>query len=189
MKDNLAAALTRRRVLAAGGLTLSGVALGSNALAQTDDSDGESETDDESETRHYRVTVANNTRGQPFTPPAVAAHQDSVEVFSVGDRANEATQQLAENGNLGPLLDLIANTDAIRDAAVGDSPLVPQEDPADTGNPYHTTLTLSADASARYLTFVSMLVATNDGIVGLDTVPLPENVNESRTYYANGYDV
>jgi hypothetical protein len=34
-----------------------------------------------------------------------------------------------------------------------------------------------------------MLIATNDGIVGLDTVPLPERVNASRTYYANGYDV
>jgi hypothetical protein len=34
-----------------------------------------------------------------------------------------------------------------------------------------------------------MLIATNDGIVGLDTVPLPEAVNESRTYFANGYDV
>jgi hypothetical protein len=34
-----------------------------------------------------------------------------------------------------------------------------------------------------------MLVATNDGIVGLDTMELPERVNESRTYYANGYDV
>ena len=34
-----------------------------------------------------------------------------------------------------------------------------------------------------------MLVATNDGIVGLDTVPLPQRVNESRTYFANGYDV
>jgi len=39
------------------------------------------------------------------------------------------------------------------------------------------------------MTFVSMLIATNDGIVGLDTVELPEDVNESMTYYANGYDV
>jgi hypothetical protein len=135
------------------------------------------------------VTVANNTRGQPFTPPAVAAHRSSVEVFSVGEPANEPTRQIAENGNLGPLVDLIANTNAIRDAAVGDAPLVPQGDPGNSGNPYYTTLTLSTDASARFLTFVSMLVATNDGIVGLDTVPLPRDVNESRTYFANGYDV
>ena len=172
--------LTRRGALAAGGLVLSG-ALGTTALAQSNDGDGNA--------RHYRVTVANNTPGQPFTPPAVAAHRASVEVFSVGDEANEPTQELAENGNLGPLADLIEDTNAIRGAAVGSEPLVPEADPADTGFPYYTTLDLSADASAGHLTFVSMLIATNDGIVGLDTVPLPEQVNESRTYYANGYDV
>jgi hypothetical protein len=34
-----------------------------------------------------------------------------------------------------------------------------------------------------------MLIGTNDGIVGLDTVELPTAVNESKTLYANGYDV
>ena len=173
--------LTRRGALAAGGLALAGSALGTTALA--DSHDGQQNA------RHYRVTIANNTPGQPFTPPAVAAHRSSVEVFSVGDPANEPTRQLAENGNLGPLAQLIEDTNAIRGAAVGDGPLVPQADPADTGHPYYTTLELSADASAGHLTFVSMLIATNDGITGLDTVPLPKAVNESRTYYANGYDV
>ncbi|GGN89020.1 MULTISPECIES: spondin domain-containing protein [Haloarcula] len=174
--------LTRRRALALGGGTLGALALGSSTvLGQRDDGrDGN---------RTYRVTVANLTRGQPFTPPAVAAHRSSVEVFAVGEEANRPTRQLAENGNLDPLVDLIDDTNAIRGAAVGESPLVPEADPGDTGLPYYTELELSADSSAEYLTFVSMLVATNDGIVGLDTVPLPDRVNESRTYYANGYDV
>jgi hypothetical protein len=55
--------------------------------------------------------------------------------------------------------------------------------------PYFTELHVSADASATKLTFISMLIATNDGIVGLDTVDLPTDVNESKTLYANGYDV
>jgi hypothetical protein len=111
-----------------------------------------------------------------------------VDLFSVGEPASEPVQELAENGNLQPLLDLIETTDAIRAAAVGDAPLVPKSDPGDTGNPYYTTLELSADASATHLTFVSMLIATNDGIVGLDTVELPTDVNASKTLYANGYD-
>jgi len=176
--------VTRRQALTLGGVALAGGTLGGAALAQTDDDD-----DGDDETRTYRVTVANNTRGQPFTPPAVAAHESSVEVFSVGEPANEPTYEIAENGNLEPLVELIGATDAIRGSAVGNAPLVPKEDPGDTGNPYYASLTLSADESAGYLTFISMLIATNDGIVGLDTVPLPEAVNESRTYFANGYDV
>ena len=178
--------VTRRRALALGGTALA-VAGGASVVGATDEhEDGDGDADG---MRRYRVTVANLTRGQPFTPPAVALHQPSVEVFSVGDPANEATRALAENGNLDPLVGLTQEVDAIRAAGVGDSPLVPEADPADTGLPYYASLELSADASATHLTFASMLIATNDGIVGLDTVDLPDAVNESATHYANGYDV
>ncbi|MFC7028026.1 spondin domain-containing protein [Halomicroarcula sp. GCM10025324] len=171
--------ITRRQALVAGGAALGGLALGtSTVLGQNDD-----------ESRRYRVTIANNTPGQPFTPPAVAAHTADIEVFAVGEPANEPTRQLAENGDLGPLSDLATSADEVRGVAVGDAPLVPQADPAGTGNPWYTMLHLTADEEATFLTFASMLIATNDGIVGLDTVPLPSHVNESRTYYANGYDV
>ena len=186
---------TRRRVLGVGGATIGALTLGgTNVQAQQDDDEDDdngegSENGNGGGARSYRVTIANLTGGQPFTPPAVALHRPDVEVFSVGEEANEPTQQIAENGNLGPLIELIGETNSIRAAAVGDAPLVPSTDPGETGNPNYATLSLSADASATHLTFISMLIATNDGIVGLDTVPLPERVNESRTYYANGYDV
>lgn len=181
---------TRRRVLGLGGATLGGLALGGGTVVQAQqENDENGEGTDGGDSRIYRVTIANLTRGQPFTPPAAALHRPDVEVFSVGEEANEPVQQLAENGNLGPLVDLIGEAESIRSAAVGGGPLVPSSDPGETGNPSYATLHLSADASATHLTFVSMLIATNDGIVGLDTVPLPERVNESRTYYANGYDV
>jgi hypothetical protein len=185
---------TRRRVLGLGGAALGGLALGGGTTVQaqqgTDENgEGEGEGDGDSEARIYRVTVANLTRGQPFTPPAAALHRPDVEVFSVGETATEPVQQLAENGDLGPLVELVGETESIRAAAVGDAPLVPSSDPGETGNPSYATLHLSADASATHLTVASMLIATNDGIAGLDTVPLPEKVNESLTYYANGYDV
>lgn len=179
--DNSKPLFTRRRALTLGGVALGGLALGNvPALAQNNGGDG---------ARTYRVTVTNLTRGQPFTPPAVALHRPSVEVFSVGDPANEATQQIAENGNLEPLSTLISETNEIRGSAVGEGPLVPEDDPGQTGLPYFRELQVSADASATQLTFISMLIATNDGIVGLDTVDLPTEVNESKTLYANGYDV
>ncbi|KAB1198547.1 MULTISPECIES: spondin domain-containing protein [Haloferax] len=138
--------------------------------------------------RTYRVTVANLTTGQPFTPPAVVAHQPSVELFSVGDPASDAIKELAENGNLTPLGELAESLTEVRGVAVAETPLVPTELPASEMFPYTTTLELETDSSGAYLSFVSMLIGTNDGFAGLDTVPLPERVNESRSYYAASYD-
>jgi hypothetical protein len=123
--------ISRRSLLAAGATVGAGVVIGTALVGADEHTD-----DNGNESRHYRVTVVNLTRGQPFTPPAVAAHRPNVEVFAVGEPANEPTRQIAENGNLQPLLDLVANTNSIRDAAVGDAPLVPESDPGDTGNPY-----------------------------------------------------
>jgi hypothetical protein len=198
--------LSRRSTLGIAGATLGGLALGGLGVAaqenggngeENGNGNGNGNGDDggENASRRYRVTVANLTDGQSFTPPAVAAHRPSVEVFSVGEPANEAVQQIAENGNLAPLLELVESSSDIRGAVVGPRndegdpvPLVPQADPGETGLPWFATLHLDADASAGYLSFISMLIATNDGFTGLDTVPLPTAVNESRTYYANAYD-
>jgi len=179
--------LTRRSALALGGTVLGATAMGSGTvLAQADDEPTDGGAD--GGTYRYRVTVTNLTRGQPFTPPAVALHEPSVGVFSVGEPANEAVQQLAENGNLDPLVALIEETDEIRAAAVGEDPLVPSDDPGETGYPYYETLEIEADERATHLTFLSMLVATNDGFAGLDTVALPTEEGASWTLHADGYD-
>lgn len=199
MDDDTGLRLNRRTALGLTGAALGGLALGTGPAAAGGMGDDEDENDDEHDegrmerddgngTRHYRVTVSNLTSGQPLTPPAVAAHKPSVEVFSVGEPANEAVKEIAENGNLEPLVELVDETSAIRGAAVGEEPLVPADDPGDTGFSWYAMLDLEADASAKYLSFVSMLIATNDGFAGLDTVSLPEEVNQSYSYYAASYD-
>jgi Spondin_N. len=184
-------ALTRRTTLGAAGAALGGLALGGTAVAQQGGSGGSGGSGGDA--RRFRVTVTNLTGGQPLTPPAVALHQPSVELFSVGEPANEAVTQVAENGNLDPLLGLVEETNAIRGAGVFTSdgsptPLVPDGDPGETGLPSFGTIEVSADASATHLSFISMLIATNDGFAGLDTVALPEAVNASHTHYAASYD-
>jgi hypothetical protein len=181
--------MTRRTALGATGAVLGGLALGGTAMAQQ----GQGQGNGAGGARTYRVTVTNLTSGQPFTPPAVALHRPSVELFSVGEPANEAVKEVAENGNLGPLLDLAESSGDVRGAGVfavdGEpTPLVPEADPGDTGLPYFGAVEVSADASATHLSLVAMLIATNDGFVGLDTVALPEAVNESTTRYAASYD-
>ncbi|WP_416840773.1 spondin domain-containing protein [Haloferax sp. DFSO52] len=178
---------TRRTVLGltgAGALTaLAGCLGGVTVPAQADGNGNGTQS-----ARTYRVTVANLTSGQPFTPPVVVAHQPSVELFSVGDPASEAIKELAENGNLAPLGELAESLTEVRGAAIAETPLVPGDLPASDMFPSWTTLELQTDASGAFLSFVSMLIGTNDGFTGLDTVPLPDQVNESRSYFAASFD-
>ncbi len=51
----------------------------------------------------YRVTVTNETRGQPFTPPLAVTHRRRPPVFKVGEAASLGVQEIAENGNLAVL--------------------------------------------------------------------------------------
>lgn len=184
--------VTRRGALALGGAVLGGAALGETVLGRggrVRAASRDAAAAAVAGTPHeYRVTVVNGTRGQPFTPPVVALHQSAVEVFSVGDPASESVRELAENGNRDPLLALADATPEIRAVATGDVPLVPRADPGGTGHAHYGTFTLAADPSATHLTVLCMLVATNDGFTGLDTVALPERVNESRTFTASAYD-
>ena len=67
----------------------------------------------------------------------------------------------------------------------GTEPIVPASNPG--GAPFQSTgtYTITAQGNARYLSIVSMLICTNDGFMGLDTVQLP---SRSTTYYAVAYD-
>ena len=72
----------------------------------------------------YEVTITNLTTGQPFTPPAVVTHRQAVDLFNVGDPASEGIKEIAENGNLAPLLDAVNNAKHVSDVVVatGDIP-------------------------------------------------------------------
>lgn len=131
----------------------------------------------------YQVTVYNLTEsGQWFTPPVVVAHRPAVDLFEVGKPANEAIMQIAENGNLGPALDFAASSRHVLGATVlaGNTP------PLAPGASISGELT--AQVSATRLSFASMLICTNDGFTGVDSVRLPRHVGHSVTVYASAYD-
>jgi hypothetical protein len=133
----------------------------------------------------YEVTITNLTPGQPITPPLLVTHSYDAGIFSVGEMASDELQQLAENGNLDPLVMMLEEKDGILDIVHGDAPLVPANDPGDTGLNYSETFVVSAEGTTRYLSFASMLVCTNDGFAGIDSVRLPIN---QKTVYAMAYD-
>ena len=133
----------------------------------------------------YEITITNLTAGQPITPPVLVTHAKDAGFFTVGEMASNEIQQLSENGNVVPLVQMLQGKSGIVDIVQGDAPLVPANDPGETGLSYKQTFEVSTAGNQRYLSFASMLVCTNDGFTGIDSVKLPI---KEKTLYAKAYD-
>lgn len=139
--------------------------------------------------RTFRVTVTNLTEGQPLTPPVVATHRGAYDAFDVGAPASEGLQQIAENGNGAPLLaELDASKHVDASLQTGTGPLVPDGLPGSAMFADSVTFEIIAGPGASFLTYVSMLICTNDGFTGADGIKLPNRVGETATAATFGYD-
>ena len=136
----------------------------------------------------YEVTITNLTGGQPFTPPVVATHRGATDVFAVGREASVGIQEIAENGRLAPLIAALDADDHVSGVASGTFPLVPAGLPGSGVGASSVTLTITGTAGANRLSFASMLICTNDGFTGVDSLHLPPRVGGVVTTYTNGYD-
>ena len=132
----------------------------------------------------YDITIKNLTTGQPLTPPVVATHRSRVDAFEVGTPASFEVKEIAENGNVAPLAEAFDENKHVWESKVVASPSGPP--PILPG----ATLSfeISASRSAKFLSFVSMLICTNDGFTGLDSMRLPKDVGGSVTVSTAGYD-
>jgi hypothetical protein len=138
----------------------------------------------------YRVTIIDLAEGQPLTPPLLAFHRAGVDVFSVGRPASFGVKEIAENGNLQPLHDDLAARRGVRAIFRGTEPLVPLGSPGNTEHGFddRVTFTITTDREARFVSWVSMLICTNDGFTGLDRVRLPTRVGSRVAIATAGYD-
>ncbi len=136
----------------------------------------------------YEITITNLTGGQPFSPPVLVTHRAPATVFQVGEAASTGIQQIAENGNNGPLLEALEGSRFVYDVQEGSVPLVPAGTPGSGMFPDSATYQVTAGDTAKYLSIAMMLICTNDGFTGLDSLPIPGRVGRSITVYANAYD-
>ena len=141
-----------------------------------------------SDARTYRVTVTNLTAGQPLTPVLFATHRANVDVFTVGSSASVGVKEIAENGNLAPLAEALAAATGVSEVFQGGMPIVPAGTPGAATFPDTVTFEISGERGARSLSWVSMLICTNDGFTGLDSLRLPRHVGDSVTVGTAGYD-
>jgi hypothetical protein len=122
------------------------------------------------------VTIQNLTDGQALTPPVIATHETEDRFFKLGDPASGEVQAIAENGNNTPLVDSLDVDASVFDIAVGASgPLVPTSDPGGTGFADSVNLMITANRRSPYLSTISMLICTNDGFSGLNSLMLPRH--------------
>lgn len=133
----------------------------------------------------YDVTISNLTSGQPFTPPVVATHRRPLDVFEVGEPASVEVQEIAENGNVTPLAEALADNKHVFESKVVPAPVGPGPILHEGGS---LNFQISASPPAKYLSFVSMLICTNDGFTGLDAQRLPKKVGDSVAVSIGAYD-
>jgi hypothetical protein len=134
--------------------------------------------------RTYEITIDNLTVGQWFTPAVVGTHRRAVDVFEVGAPASFEVKEVAENGNLEPLVTALSAEKHVSDVVVAASPSGPP--PIAPGG--SVTFEIVAGPGARVLSWVSMLICTNDGFTGLDSIALPQVRGTSVSLDAVAYD-
>ena len=133
----------------------------------------------------YKVTITNLTPGQAFTPPVLVTHSSKTGIFTLGEAASSDIQAIAENGNNGPLLATLGVDVEVHEVVAGMAPLVPANNPGGTAFESSATFMITTRGKAKFLSFASMLICTNDGFTGLDTLKLPK---KKMTVFSVAYD-
>jgi len=129
--------------------------------------------------QELNVKITNLTNGIYFTPLLVAAHSDSVDLFEPGMPASINLQAMAEGGNISGLTSDVFNAGANYVANPAAGLLAP-------GASTMAVINTTSQRNNR-LSVVAMLLPTNDGFVGADSLDIPK-VPGTYTYYLNGYD-
>lgn len=124
------------------------------------------------------LEIYNLTHGTYFTPLLVGAHGSASHLFQPGMAASANLQNLAECGDFSGLSSELdsAAADKVENPAAG--LLAPGA---------MTSASLSTAAGNDHLSLVAMLLPTNDGFVGLDSLEIPSKAG-TYTYYLNAYD-
>lgn len=131
----------------------------------------------------YEVTIENLTAGQPMTPALLVTHRQPDGLFTVGQAASFGLKEIAENGNLGPMLTRLGADKHVSDVVIVFGGSAPPVLPGET-----VVSSITTDRGANYLSWASMLICTNDGFTGVDGARLPKKVGDTVTLYTAGYD-
>lgn len=142
-------------------------------------SDDDTGTDPDPEQISYEVSVINATNNQPISPVAVITHDDDYSAWTIGSTASTELEYIAEGGSNSQLIDSLDSEDAT--AMSGKGAIGP-------GGKETISITAGKSSQTR-ITVVGMLVNTNDGFSGINSVDVSSlDSGESMTLSARAYD-
>lgn len=124
------------------------------------------------------ITFTNLTHGSHFTPLLFTAHTAGQHQFQPGQTASTSLQAMAEGGDIS-FLETEATAlsfDVVSDPAGGLTA------PGQT-----ISFDMNTQNANQNLSVVAMVLPTNDGFVGLDSLHIPQAPGQ-YTYYLNAYD-
>ncbi|MCF6286042.1 MAG: spondin domain-containing protein [Candidatus Hydrogenedentes bacterium] len=144
-------------------------------------------------TRIYVVSVR-NISNQPLGPIAAATHPGTTSFWRLGEGATPGVQRVGELGDPSLLITEMNDNTSVTNVVGTGIPfpsagrIVPRFGPfADGGSDLVDTQVFTILAApGDVLSLASMIIGTNDGFWGVDSVELPET--NSIVYYASGYD-
>ncbi len=124
------------------------------------------------------ITISNLTHGSAFTPLVVAAHNNTTHLFITGSEATASLQAMAEGGDIAGLVTDLQTAGA----NISENPAAGLLTPGSS-----TTFTLETTSDNTELSFAAMILPSNDGFVGLDSITLPTTAGR-HSYTVNAYD-
>jgi hypothetical protein len=118
----------------------------------------------------YEITLTNLTPvtvpggSQVFSPPVLSTHSWWTGIFRPGRHASDELISIAEDGDTGPMVDLLNSTRGVTSVITGDGPVFPGGS---------ATYTIEAAHIFSRFSMAFMLVNTNDGFSGVSRFWLP----------------
>jgi Spondin_N len=145
----------------------------------------ESAANSVSTVEYYRVTIQNLTRGQPFSPGVIVTHTRQAVVWRLAGATSEGIAAIAQDGNADIETADLQGAPGVHDVVETTGPInrLGGSVPPDTFAHY-----LVAARPGDRLSVAVMLICTNDGFTGVDSVPLPQHVGQTLTYLTSAYD-
>ena len=134
-------------------------------------------------TAEYEVTIINMSHSQPFSPGVIVTHDASANVFEAGTAASEGIRLIAENGDPTAAVGALSGAGGVSDVVATMAPVHRKGGPG----PDQLITYITASNDARYLSLAAMLICTNDGFIGLNSVELPKGP-ETAVYFPGAYD-
>ncbi len=128
-------------------------------------------------TSQIEVTITNLTPGVYLTPVLVAAHKGDLKLFSAGQAASDELTAIAESGDIAPMTTLLEANRLVSGTGHTEGLLAPGQS---------ATVVISSSKRSNRISLASMMLPTNDGFIGLNSVRVPWY--GSTTYLSPGYD-